>query len=278
MEATATPYSNGTTAETSLPPEDASDNNTNEPPPTAGTDSATSPKSHSHFESRGNLDTLVAAALKPQVAADDYPQRHHSPSQRYEPPGHSHSISNNATSGTDSSNNNESLNDRNQHSSNIPHIPHHRGSPSRSPHLADNSLGATRGSGLDPSRLQATSSPSEAVETTTTTTTRSHHEHSSSKYHYREQGRELSDEDSEDDPSPASRQHNPQTRPEASSEYSSRPSHALQEHSDSASKSNARSSMSISSLLGRIISHFPRSFTIRSPALSNLPQSWYTLL
>src|SRR5690348_10450047 len=97
MEATATPYSNGTTAETSPPLEDARDNNNNEPIPTAGTDTATPLTTQSHFEGRGNLDTLVAAALKPLVANEDYPQRHHSPPQRHEPPGHSHFISNNAS-------------------------------------------------------------------------------------------------------------------------------------------------------------------------------------
>ncbi|KAF9550382.1 hypothetical protein EC957_000684 [Mortierella hygrophila] len=100
MEATTTPYSNGTTAETSPPLEDARDNNSNEPAPTAGTDTATAPKTQSHFESRGSLDTLVAAALKPLAAAEDYPQRHHSPPQRYESPGHNHSIRNNANNHT----------------------------------------------------------------------------------------------------------------------------------------------------------------------------------
>ncbi|KAH7045456.1 hypothetical protein BKA57DRAFT_80328 [Linnemannia elongata] len=253
MEATATPYSNGTTAETSPPLEDARDNNNNEPIPTAGTDTATPPTTQSHFEGRGNLDTLVAAALKPLVANEDYPQRHHSPPQRHEPPGHSHFISNNASDnarGIVGSDNSGGLNDRNKHTSSTPHIPHHRGSPSRSPHHADNSLSAIGGSVLDPSYLQTTSSSLETLEATSTTTAHSHHEHSSSKYHYREQGRAISDEDSEEDPSPASRQHNRHTRPEAPSEYPSRSSHALQEQSDSAFKSNARSSMSISSLLG----------------------------
>ncbi|KAG0293101.1 hypothetical protein BGZ96_003324 [Linnemannia gamsii] len=100
MEATATPYSNGTTAETAPSPEDVSgipkqprDNTESLPTTTTGTDT-TSTETPSHFEGRGNLDTLVAAALKPQ-AADEYPQRHHSSPQRYEPPDHSRSISNN---------------------------------------------------------------------------------------------------------------------------------------------------------------------------------------
>ncbi|KAF8945264.1 hypothetical protein BGZ47_002979 [Haplosporangium gracile] len=254
MEATATSYSNGTTAESAPSPEDANgiskqprDNNNNKPTPTVGTGTASSPETQSHFESRGNLDTLVAAALKPLAAADDYPQRHHSSPQRY---GH---ISNNTSTNNSSIDNinNESLKIENQHSFSTPHSRHHRESPSHSPHHADSSLSSvTGGSDLNPSHLQTTSSPSEAVEATATTA-HSHHEHSSSKYHYREQGRAISDEDSEEDPSPASRQHSHHTHPAAApSEYPSGHPHTLQEEPDSAFKSNARSSMSISSLLG----------------------------
>ncbi|KAF9128199.1 hypothetical protein BGW39_005274, partial [Mortierella sp. 14UC] len=247
--------SNGTAAvsspeEGSGIPKQTRDNSDSSPATLAKADAA--PETQLHFESRGNLDTLVAAALKP--LAEEYPQRHHSLPQRYEPPGHSHSNhhSNNNihTNGSnESSNNNDSANDKNHRTSTPQHISsHHSESPSRSPRLADSSISTTGGSGLGLNSIQtATASFVSAAATTHPT-----HHHSSSKYHYRDQGRTLSDEDSaEEDPLPASGQQNRQIRPATPSEYpSSRPPPSLQEQPDSAFKPSARSSMSISSLLG----------------------------
>ncbi|KAK3842214.1 MAG: hypothetical protein J3R72DRAFT_139412 [Linnemannia gamsii] len=277
MEATATPYSNGATAETAPSPEGGNgipkqtrDNGDSTAATLKKPDAV--PEIQSHFESRGNLDTLVAAALKPM--AEDYPQRHHSSPRLYEPLGHSHHSNNNNNNSNNNNNNvhnsgsNESSNNINDNvsegtrrsSSTQQHTSHYSGSPSRSPRLAESSLSASGGSGLDPNLIQ-TATPSSASIATITTAVNATHRHSSSKYHYREQGRTNSDEDSAEDdhPSSSSRQQNHHVRPASTSEYPpSCPPQSEAEQSDSAFKSSARSSMSISSLLGDSSGHARR--------------------
>ncbi|KAF9925407.1 hypothetical protein FBU30_004790 [Linnemannia zychae] len=251
MEAMATPYSNASTAETGPSPEEVtnlsnqtkddssfigsnSNDNSNSGSLTSNstptTNDTTLETQQSHFEGRGNLDTLVAAALKPLT--DDYPQRHHSSPQRFEPPSHGHSISsssnyNHHNSGSESSNN--SVNNNIQHTNAQYTI-----SSSRSLHPVDPDSNTQRRTSLDHSSPKNTDSSSSVI--MKSTIDHLHHEHTSSKFHYREQGRTVSDEESDDDPSLEPQPQDNRICPAEPPRHISHPSHSLHDQSDSSLK------------------------------------------
>ncbi|KAG0203470.1 hypothetical protein BGX28_004256 [Mortierella sp. GBA30] len=174
------------------------------------------------YESRGSLDTLAAAALKP--LPETYGQHRHS-SQQEQQQQHE-------------------LKEQQHHQS-----PH--------PTQARESLGAQKNNGgLSPRQIQDQSLENEGM--VSSQTCLDANEAHSARYHYRDQRQQLSDEDSEED-----RHH---SSPQQGQESYTNQSHRQSPQSQTL-KTNTRSTMSISSLLGDSPARgFPRKHMDESPS------------